>query len=91
MENAFKCLNEFYYSLLNVREIQIKYNDKEYCIFNIGEDNSVEKSKILVGEANADDSFIEYSNIYNFAEIYQIDGKKIKDIILDCIVTWRNV
>ena len=57
----------------------------------IGEDNSVEKSKILVGEANADDSFIEYSNIYNFAEIYQIDGKKIKDIILDCIVTWRNV
>ena len=49
---------------------------KEYCIFNIGEDNSVEKSKILVGEANADDSFIEYSNIYNFAEIYQIDGKK---------------
>ena len=52
---------------------------------------SVEKSKILVGEAHADDSFIEYSNIYNFAEIYQIDGKKIKDIILDCIVTWRNV
>ena len=91
MENAFKCLNEFYYSLLNGREIQIKYNDKEYCIFNIGEDNSVEKSKILVGEANADDSFIEYSNIYNFAEIYQSDGKKIKDIILDCIVTWRNV
>lgn len=91
MENAFKCLNEFYYSLLNGREILIKYNDKEYCIFNIGEDNSVEKSKILVGEANADDSFIEYSNIYNFAEIYQIDGKKIKDIILDCIVTWRNV
>ena len=91
MENAFKCLNEFYYSLLIGREIQIKYNDKEYCIFNIGEDNSVEKSKILVGEANADDSFIEYSNIYNFAEIYQIDGKKIKDIILDCIVTWRNV
>ena len=91
MENALKCLNEFYYSLLNGREIQIKYNDKEYCIFNIGEDNSVEKSKILVGEANADDSFIEYSNIYNFAEIYQIDGKKIKDIILDCIVTWRNV
>ena len=72
MENAFKCLNEFYYSLLNGREIQIKYNDKEYCIFNIGEDNSVEKR----GEANADDSFIEYSNIYNFAEIYQIDGKK---------------
>ena len=32
MENAFKCLNEFYYSLLNGREIQIKYNDKEYCI-----------------------------------------------------------
>ena len=91
MENAFKCLNEFYYSLLNGREIQIKYNDKEYCIFNIGEDNSEEKSKILVGEANADDSFIEYSNIYNFAEIYQIDGKKIKDIIPDCIVTWRNV
>ena len=58
------------------RMAENKYNDKEYCIFNIGEDNSVEKSKILVGEANADDSFIEYSNIYNFAEIYQIDGKK---------------
>lgn len=54
-------------------------------------DNSVEKSKILVGEGNAEESFVEYSNIYNFIEIYQINGRKIKDILSDCFVTWRNI
>ena len=84
-------LNEFLESLLDGREIQLKYDGKEYCIFNIGADNSVEKSKILVGEGNAEESFVEYSNIYNFIKIYQINGRKIKDILSDCFVTWRNI
>lgn len=91
MSNKFSSLNEFLESLLDGREIQLKYDGKEYCIFNIGADNSVEKSKILVGEGNAEESFVEYANIYNFIEIYQINGRKIKDILSDCIVTWRNI
>ena len=70
MSNKFSSLNEFLESLLDGREIQLKYGGKEYCIFNIGAgSNSVEKSKILVGEGNAEESFVEYSNIYNFIEI----------------------
>ena len=61
MSNKFSSLNEFLESLLDGREIQLKYDGKEYCIFNIGADNSVEKSKILVGEGNAEESFVEYS------------------------------
>ena len=80
MSNKFSSLNEFLESLLDGREIQLKYGGKEYCIFNMGADNGVEKSKIWVGEGNAEESFVEYSNIDNFIEIYQINGRKIKDI-----------
>lgn len=45
MSNKFSSLNEFLESLLDGREIQLKYDGKEYCIFNIGADNSVEKAK----------------------------------------------
>ena len=91
MSTKFSSLNEFLESLLYGREIQLKYDGKEYCIFNIGADNSVEKSKILVGEGNAEESFVEYSNIYNFIEIYQMNGRKIKVILSDCIVSWRII
>ena len=58
MSNKFSSLNEFLESLLDGREIQLKYGGKEYCIFNIGADNSVEKSKVLVGEGNAEESLL---------------------------------
>lgn len=76
MSNKFSSLNEFLESLLDGREIQLKYGGKEYCIFNIGADNSVEKSKILVGEGNAEESFVEYSNIYNFIETIKLTEEK---------------
>ncbi len=90
-EASFESFNEFVKSLMQGGEIEFIYNSRYFTLFKYGgkiENNDAisfsevgnEKSEILVLPEDVE-------KIGDFI----IDGKKLRDIVRDIIVTWRNV
>lgn len=80
-ERKFKTLEEFYDNISRGGEIEFIYNEKNYSITH-------PEGEIHVMEAYNNSSIVIYKRPQDVGE-YLIEGKKIKEILNDMIITFR--
>lgn len=85
--DKFENIDDFKFSLIHGREIIIEWADIEYTILNEGENND----RFSVCEANKPETEIIFNSVDELLECTLKAGKKLKDIITQAQVNWRNL
>ena len=87
-EYRFKTISEFKWSIICGREVGIEYGGKTYGMIRSGE--GLEDGPFEIYEANSEESMQSFGTLDKLLDS-EIDGVRLRNIITQAEVLWRNV
>ncbi len=85
--DKFESIDDFKFSLIHGREIVIVWDGIEYTILKESDNND----KFTICQANKPETENVFDTVENLLEFALKTGEKLKDIITQAEVNWRNL